>query len=349
MVNMVNMVNILMSALTFSGMTEGRESNALIGSQRDSHGCSLDGGYKWCDTTQKCQRPWSEKCPETHQLQRCAIGFCENKQDCPKCQEGYECRGSTEMMCAGTCYGQCVPLHNDASSECLVPQVCNSEYVCPFIKSCVKDGLKGYTTYVLALKVKDPQVSGIYALFGNKQDNMYLPKAYQVSKLNTNIGGHEPIHYNMDPDTKYDSWITIGIESGNEGALSSVGINFKDWTEKRALVVSDGAVFEMNPKKSSRQKEYVIAQLTIPNHASEHMSVNVQGHLRDSKKEWKATHVVYKLGNVKHLIPDDCISWYDGCNTCMVSQGNILGCTRMMCFRKSEPYCRGYSNSNSAH
>jgi len=230
----------------------------------------------------------------------------------------------------------------------MIPQVCNSEYVCPFIKSCLKDGIKGYTTYVLALKVKDPTVTGIYALFGGERDNMYIPRAYQVQKLNTNIGGHDKVHYQMDHDTRYDSWITIGITDGNSGnKLASVGIDFTTWSDKEPLIVKDGAVFIIiNPKKPLKQKEYVIAQLTIPTHSSEKAIVNVQGHrVMDGTHSWEATHIVYKLGDVKHIIPGDCMSWYDGCNTCQVKGGNVIGCTRMMCFRKSEPYCRGYSNS----
>ena len=109
-------------------------------------------------------------------------------------------------------------------------------------------------------------------------------------------------------------------------------------------------MFIINPKKPLKQTEYVIAQLTIPTHSSEKAIVNVQGHrVMDGTHSWEASHIVYKLGDVKHIIPGDCISWYDGCNTCQVKGGNVIGCTRMMCFRKSEPYCRGYSNSNSAH
>ena len=68
---------------------------------------------------------------------------------------------------------------------------------------------------------------------------------------------------------------------------------------------------------------------------------------------WKQEGIIFNIEPPQHenhnTIPQSCATWYDGCNTCMVSQGKIRGCTRMMCFRKSEPYCRGYSNSNSAH
>ena len=33
---------------------------AIPGSQTDEHNCVLDGGYEWCESTQRCQRPWEE-------------------------------------------------------------------------------------------------------------------------------------------------------------------------------------------------------------------------------------------------------------------------------------------------
>tara|TARA_A100001015_G_C14956218_1_gene698898 strand:+ start:813 stop:1199 length:387 start_codon:yes stop_codon:yes gene_type:complete len=35
----------------------------LVGSQRDDHGCVLDGGYQWCESTNSCERPWETPCP----------------------------------------------------------------------------------------------------------------------------------------------------------------------------------------------------------------------------------------------------------------------------------------------
>ena len=114
----------------------------MIGSQRDSHGCSLDGGYQWCETTQKCQRSWSEPCPALSSLdssdssyssyssERCHIGYCEDPNDCPTCEEGYECK-SESMVCAGTCYGKCVKTESKKStteSDTGIPVNCVSWY-----------------------------------------------------------------------------------------------------------------------------------------------------------------------------------------------------------------------------
>ena len=48
-------------------------------------------------------------------------------------------------------------------------------------------------------------------------------------------------------------------------------------------------------------------------------------------------------GGSSTTIPQDCTSWYDGCNTCFVRSGKILGCTRRACFRKGKAYCRQHA------
>lgn len=46
-----------------------------------------------------------------------------------------------------------------------------------------------------------------------------------------------------------------------------------------------------------------------------------------------------------NTIPLDCNSWFDGCNTCQVKDGRILGCTKKVCKLNAriKPYCLQYS------
>ena len=30
----------------------------LVGGDRDAHGCIASAGYRWCERTQACERPW---------------------------------------------------------------------------------------------------------------------------------------------------------------------------------------------------------------------------------------------------------------------------------------------------
>ena len=54
------MFKIIISAfLTLITITNSQ----ILGSQRDNHGCSIDGGYKWCESSQSCIRPWMTECP----------------------------------------------------------------------------------------------------------------------------------------------------------------------------------------------------------------------------------------------------------------------------------------------
>lgn len=46
-------------------------------------------------------------------------------------------------------------------------------------------------------------------------------------------------------------------------------------------------------------------------------------------------------------IPSNCLSWYDGCNTCQVLNGHVEACTLMMCFTQGQPECRTYNLINN--
>ena len=50
-----------------------------------------------------------------------------------------------------------------------------------------------------------------------------------------------------------------------------------------------------------------------------------------------------------YTIPDNCASWYDGCNTCSIVNGNPSICTLMVCFTMDKPDCLSYYMDNSGH
>ena len=54
----------------------------------------------------------------------------------------------------------------------------------------------------------------------------------------------------------------------------------------------------------------------------------------------------YILGGNTNEIPKNCVSWFDGCNTCTVNNGQLGGCTMMMCFQQGTPKCRAYAQGN---
>jgi putative hemolysin len=53
--------------------------------------------------------------------------------------------------------------------------------------------------------------------------------------------------------------------------------------------------------------------------------------------------VSYVPGECVPSVPTNCTSWYDGCNTCFVTDGNIMGCTKKYCEVNTEAYCMQYA------
>lgn len=62
------------------------------------------------------------------------------------------------------------------------------------------------------------------------------------------------------------------------------------------------------------------------------------GPLNKCVRPW-VTPCIGPLNNPANNIPADCVSWFDGCNRCMVRDGQMVGCTRMMCVQTQAPRC----------
>ena len=251
-----------------------------------------------------------------------------------------------------------------AVDECTLaqPSCAGHSYVCPKlteITNCNEGGIDGHTTYQLSLLVKpNMNIKNIYALFGDTDTTMRIPPAYQShSNHGQNIGGVNAYIASMFPDSNYDSWLTIGLIDGNpENKLSAVGIDFNDWSESGAIDVTDGAVFTMDPVDvdlTTMGTDIIIGQLTIPTHSTHTVIVNVQGKSISSVKShaptepWTERNIQFPLISPRNanIIPYDCESWYDGCNTCSANNGVLGACTRLMCFREDSPYCLRYTTS----
>jgi len=254
---------------------------------------------------------------------------------------------------------------NDIHS-CSIPyNDCDNEFVCPKITEitdCGENGLSGYSTYRLSLIVKNPNVKNIYAIYGddiNSPKPMIIPPAYQsIINFNSNIGGVLPAILNIDPDTQYDSWLTIGITDGNmRNEVSTVGIDFSTWTENSGIHTTNGAVFTIDPEINIVDgDEYVVAQITVPNTRSTSLTLNAQGKTNCEKhnncnkdnRAWKQEGIVFNIDpptSNQNIIPPSCVSWYDGCNNCQVRGGQLGACTRMMCFIMDNPRCTRFETS----
>ena len=154
---------------------------------------------------------------------------------------------------------------------------CN-DYLCPKVEE-ISTGLIGYTTYKLSLILKN-NAQNIYAMYGIDDHNMIIPPAFQVNQFaGANIGGVNNAIIKMYPESKYDSWFTIEIDDGNiMGRVSSIGIDFSQWTDTQPLIINNGAIFLEDPfLKLSTTNKYVIAHLTLKNSEDHIIVVNVDG------------------------------------------------------------------------
>jgi len=74
--------------------------------------------------------------------------------------------------------------------------------------------------------------------------------------------------------------------------------------------------------------------------------IKVKKELRPEPVPADVSRYLYKLIEIVSKtadIPDNCESWFDGCNTCFVEGGELGGCTRKACAQKEESQCLLYS------
>jgi hypothetical protein len=299
--------------------------------------------------------------------------YCENgnmmdASGCPmcSCSPGTPLLGSTGPG-SGSGYGPGSPgpvqePKKDQVPSCDIPyDDCGMKTVCPRVVEvthCGLGGAPGHTTYRLSLVIKDPRVNSLYVMYGSQDHDMYIPPAYQVRHLGSDIGGVDSDYVKMNPRLKYDSWLSLGHVDGSPSLIRSVGLDFQKWGPSNPIKTRDGALFSMDPLIPVPGKEIVIAQITLPNDTVDTMIINVEGNMKrvsplDEPKIWAQDDIEFLLKTPdkvkdkdKDKVPKDCVSWNDGCNTCVAKKGVLSGCTKMMCFRRDTPHCKAYASGH---
>ncbi len=110
--------------------------------------------------------------------------------------------------------------------------------------------VSGHTAFTLMVSPRSdaPKNTGarsIYAIFGSSDKLLSVPPAFHVaSPFGTDFGGTNPAFWQINADSQWDSWLTVGITQGDQhNLISSIGIDWTTWTADGGLSVDDGAVF----------------------------------------------------------------------------------------------------------
>tara|TARA_Y100000817_G_scaffold302771_1_gene284047 strand:- start:2474 stop:3559 length:1086 start_codon:yes stop_codon:yes gene_type:complete len=264
----------------------------------DENGCIEAPSIIWCETLNACISD-ENICPMKDR------NDCDDIITCPMfCENGYKTNSFGCQIC------KCDIVNSYIEDVCpLQEQNCEGNtYVCPIVREithCSTGGIPGYTTYELSLQVINEDVYNIYALFGDNTlsfqggTSMFIPSAYQEDNIfNSNFGGIPEEIISINPNLRYDSWLTIGLINGDpEHRISSVGIDFSEWNSENDLLISNGAIFLLDPMEQmniNKGNEYVIAQLTIRNDLQKHALINVQGKTKDGFS-WAERYIIFNL------------------------------------------------------
>jgi len=320
--------------------------------------CSVQPGMMCAGTCYgTCSMPPSVPvpvCSDVMCMMYCNNGYVKDNNGCDICQ----CNEPIPPIPPIHPVDPIIPEPPDSS--CIIPYIeCNNIYACAKvteITSCSIGGIDGYVTYQLSIRLKpNKNIKNIFAVYGSNIDNtpMLIPKSKQLNDIyGSNVGGIAPGIININPESRYDSWLTIGTTDGNiNNNINTIGIPFETWNDHTDLIISDGAIFLMNPNQQMDiGNDIVIAQLTIPINSIETGYINIQGKFIDDKSSWIEENIDFTLqqSNILSInnIPINCISWYDGCNTCTALYGVINSCTKLMCFINDDAYCLEYSNGH---
>jgi hypothetical protein len=163
----------------------------------------------------------------------------------------------------------------------------------------------GYITYALGLRgLPGADVGTIYTIYGDSHTPMTMPPAFQAdAPFGCDIGGVNPAFYTYSSAAASDSWLSVGVTGGNaNGAIASIGIDFDGWSETKPMVVSDGAVFWMDPLNAPRDPmtggQVQIGQITTPIGTTWSAVVNAQGKnkLLEPHKDWEDHGIVFTNG-----------------------------------------------------
>jgi len=245
-------------------------------------GCAHDSDLIWTST--ECVPPVIDCAGIADGLSETDMcGVCDDQpsNDCTQDCEG-TWGGNVNLDMCGVCGGDDSTCWNAPPSQIELDVQAESVH-------------RGAVYDTVRVKVYMPEnVLNVYAMYGSQEHPLYVPPAHQHDfDDNSNIAGAsaqqiEVVASNGLGDLQFeDSWITIGITSGDPGSLlgvdSTMATELENWNDDHVLVdqESGGAIFFMTPTDDAVSDDgtgVVVAQLVLlPGEYS--MIFNMQGRL----------------------------------------------------------------------
>ena len=278
-----------------------------VGSQVDEHNCVLDGGYEWCESAQECQRPWEYPCIsiDTQFCEASNVQLCHVGCPNPVCREG-ECAMRHGSCCDYTCEDTSSPL-----TQC--PEECPPEIPCPLPPQTLELNCH--------FSAPVPNNCGCNSGCGTIDCSTHyqIPEGYTCGGLvydeGSCEGGLECVQtmgpYVADaPGTCQPICNTVRDNWGN-----CVTEGCKTWFDScNTCIVNE-------------DYELICTEEICYHGISSAICIDGKGTITPDP-----------------IIPKNCVTWYDGCNTCSVSNGILQGCTLMMCITQTEQYCQVFTS-----
>ena len=169
------------------------------------------------------------------------------------------------------------------------PSVCGTSYVVVAVQD-ANSPYAGMQTLQLSIELSRLQ-GNLYIVFGSPDSPMILPPAFQGSgAFGVDIGGINPGYFSVSLEAEIDSWLTVGATDGSLGdQLSSVGVDFSQWTIDSGMTVINGGVFLMDPR-TGPSGSVVVGQLTVPTGSNPAVTFGAQGQLaNDPDNDWQCS------------------------------------------------------------
>jgi hypothetical protein len=112
----------------------------------------------------------------------------------------------------------------------------------------------GHTTWRLSLTLQ-ADASNAYSVMGTSAGALVLPPAWHSARNNAAVGGADPQLFQFVADSRYDSWLTVGLVDGDpQSKLGTVGQDWSRWTASAGVSNSNCAVFWLTPSSSTATK-----------------------------------------------------------------------------------------------